>query len=487
MSRVSVSVEVNGARYDREVEARLLLVHFLRDELGLTGTHVGCDTSNCGACTCHLDGEAVKSCTVLAVQADGAEVTTIEGLGTPDDLHPVQEAFWNNHGLQCGYCTPGMIMASADLLKRNPDPSEEEIREALAGNLCRCTGLPQHRQVRTRRGLEGSTRMTVAPEKFVGQSLRRKEDPRLITGPWSTTSTTSRPRARSGARSSARPRRTRRSSRSTSRSPSSATTSTPSSPARTWPTSASSTRCPMAWVPPEVEVRNFPHWPLARGEVNHVGDPVAVVIGEGRYAMQDAAEDVFVEYEPLPAVTDIEAALQDGSPLVHEENGTNEVHQWSLGGGDIEAAMAEADVICERRIVNHRIAGAPIEPRGVVAEPRGTGLTLTTSTQVPHFVRLFLALLLGESEEKVRVIAPEVGGGFGAKLQVYGEEILLTAAARKLGRPVKWIETRSENMMVTHHGRDQIATVQHRREVRRHAHRHPRRRSPRTWGPTSCC
>ncbi len=215
----------------------------------------------------------------------------------------------------------------------------------------------------------------------------------------------------------------------------------------------------MAWVPPEVEVRNFPHWPLARGEVNHVGDPVAVVIGEGRYAMQDAAEDVFVEYDPLPAVTDIEAALEDGSPLVHEENGTNEVHQWSLGGGDIEAAMAEADVICERRIVNHRIAGAPIEPRGVVAEPRGTGLTLTTSTQVPHFVRLFLALLLGESEEKVRVIAPEVGGGFGAKLQVYGEEILLTAAARKLGRPVKWIETRSENMMVTHHGRDQIATV----------------------------
>ncbi len=141
MSRVSVSVEVNGTRYDKEVEARLLLVHFLRDELGLTGTHVGCDTSNCGACTCHLNGEAVKSCTVLAVQADGSEVTTIEGIGSaPDNLHPVQEAFWNNHGLQCGYCTPGMIMASVDLLKRTPDPSEEEIREALAGNLCRCTG-----------------------------------------------------------------------------------------------------------------------------------------------------------------------------------------------------------------------------------------------------------------------------------------------------------------------------------------------------------
>jgi carbon-monoxide dehydrogenase small subunit len=135
-----VSLTVNGTTYEREVEPRLLLVHFLRDHLGLTGTHVGCDTSNCGACTVHLNGEAVKSCTVLAVQADGAEVTTIEGLGSLDALHPVQEAFWEHHGLQCGYCTPGMIMAAADLLSRNPDPSEEEVREALAGNLCRCTG-----------------------------------------------------------------------------------------------------------------------------------------------------------------------------------------------------------------------------------------------------------------------------------------------------------------------------------------------------------
>jgi aerobic carbon-monoxide dehydrogenase small subunit len=140
VTSVRVSLDVNGTTYEREVEPRLLLVHFLRDELGLTGTHVGCDTSNCGACTVHLDGAAVKSCTVLAVQADGAKVTTIEGLGSPDDLHPVQEAFWEHHGLQCGYCTPGMIMAAADLLERNPDPSEQEVREALAGNLCRCTG-----------------------------------------------------------------------------------------------------------------------------------------------------------------------------------------------------------------------------------------------------------------------------------------------------------------------------------------------------------
>jgi aerobic carbon-monoxide dehydrogenase small subunit len=139
-SRVPITVTVNGQLHAGEVEPRQLLVHFLRDTLGLTGTHVGCDTSNCGACTVHLDGDAVKSCTVLTVQADGAEVTTIEGMGSEGDLHPLQEAFWEHHGLQCGYCTPGMIMAGADLIAKNPSPTEEEVREALAGNLCRCTG-----------------------------------------------------------------------------------------------------------------------------------------------------------------------------------------------------------------------------------------------------------------------------------------------------------------------------------------------------------
>jgi carbon-monoxide dehydrogenase small subunit len=139
-NRVPITVTVNGQRHVGEVEPRQLLVHFLRESLGLTGTHVGCDTSNCGACTVHLNGDAVKSCTVLAVQADGEHVTTIEGIGSEGDLHPMQEAFWEHHGLQCGYCTPGMIMAGADLIAKNPDPSETEVREALAGNLCRCTG-----------------------------------------------------------------------------------------------------------------------------------------------------------------------------------------------------------------------------------------------------------------------------------------------------------------------------------------------------------
>lgn len=135
-----VEIEVNGQKVSADVEPRLLLVHFLRENLGLTGTHVGCDTSSCGACTVLLDGESVKSCTIFAVQADGCGVTTIEGIGTPETLHPMQEAFWNEHGLQCGYCTPGMIVSAIDLLRRNPSPTDREIREGLSGNICRCTG-----------------------------------------------------------------------------------------------------------------------------------------------------------------------------------------------------------------------------------------------------------------------------------------------------------------------------------------------------------
>src|SRR6187431_1509718 len=139
----AINISVNGVSHTDEVEPRMLLVHYLRDVLELTGTHVGCETSLCGACTVMLDGQAVKSCTVFAVQADGSSVTTIEGLAKDGQLHPLQEGFWEEHGLQCGYCTPGMIMSAANLLKENPKPTEQQIREGISGNFCRCTGY-QH-------------------------------------------------------------------------------------------------------------------------------------------------------------------------------------------------------------------------------------------------------------------------------------------------------------------------------------------------------
>jgi aerobic carbon-monoxide dehydrogenase large subunit len=215
----------------------------------------------------------------------------------------------------------------------------------------------------------------------------------------------------------------------------------------------------MVWAPPGVEIKTPDHWPLKRGQVKHVGDPVAVVVARTRHIAVDAAEQVIVEYDPKPAVIDPEAALEDGSPLVWEEFGTNKIHEWGISGGDIDAALAEADVTVERRFVNHRTSGAPIEPRCSVAESRAGDLTLYSTTQIPHIARFVLSGMLGIPEDKLRVVAPDVGGGFGAKLQVYAEEALVLALAKRLGRPVKWVETRSEHMTTSHHGRDQINYV----------------------------
>ncbi|GBD10838.1 Carbon monoxide dehydrogenase small chain [bacterium HR23] len=169
----NIQVTVNGRSYASAVEPRLLLVHYLRDVLGLTGTHIGCDTSQCGACTVLLNGKAVKSCTVFAVQADGGIILTVEGLAKDGKLHPVQEGFWEEHGLQCGFCTPGMIMASYALLQRNPNPTEAEIRHALEGNLCRCTGYQNIvRAVQWASRQMAETQPTPAPRRRAGRRSR---------------------------------------------------------------------------------------------------------------------------------------------------------------------------------------------------------------------------------------------------------------------------------------------------------------------------
>jgi aerobic carbon-monoxide dehydrogenase large subunit len=294
-------------------------------------------------------------------------------------------------------------------------------------------------------------RQAPAPSLHVGQALRRKEDPRLITGRARYIDDISLP----GTLWAALVRSPEAHAKITSIDTSEALEHEAVHAVFTGQDMTDCGALPMAWAPPGVEVRNPEHWPLAKETVKHVGDPVAVVLGEDRYGVVDAAELVAVEYAPLPPVTDPEKALE-GAPHVHEQLGTNEVHRWSLSGGDLEQGFKDADVVVERRVINHRTAGAAIEPRGVLADYRAGSLTVWSSTQVPHFLRLFLALLLGMSEERVRVIAPEVGGGFGSKLQVYGEELMAAWCSRKLGRPVKWIATRSEEMMACHQGRDHV-------------------------------
>jgi carbon-monoxide dehydrogenase large subunit len=302
-------------------------------------------------------------------------------------------------------------------------------------------------------GVEAAEKTEPGGNGYVGRAMRRKEDPRLITGQATYVDDIVLP----GMLHAAIVRSPEAHARIVSIDTEAAKARPDVEAVFTGEDMADmAAPCPMVWVPPGVEMHVPDHWPLARGKVGYVGQAVAVVLGTDKYSVVDAAEDVIVEYDPLPVVTDPEAALEDGAPIIHDEFGTNKVFEWSLPGGDVEGAFRDADVVVEKRIVNHRTAGAAIEPRGALAEWRQGKLTLWSSTQIPHIARVILSIQLGITEDKIRVVAPEVGGGFGSKLQVYGEEVLACWCARRTGMPVKWTATRSDEMAVTHHGRDQI-------------------------------
>jgi carbon-monoxide dehydrogenase large subunit len=297
-----------------------------------------------------------------------------------------------------------------------------------------------------------ATEQSAPSEKWVGQPLRRKEDARMITGQGRYVDDI----VLSGMLYMAVVRSSEAHARIVSIDTSGAKALPGIHGVFTGADLDLEAPLPMAWVPPGVEINTPEHWPLARDTVKYVGQGVAVVVGDDKYAVVDAAEQVLVDYDPLPAVVDPERALEDGADLVHAEFGTNKTHEWSIGGGDMEAAWRDAEVIVERRIVNHRTAGTPIEPRACVAEYRAGTITLHLTSQNPHLIRLFMAGEFGISEDKIRVIAPDVGGAFGVKIMHYGEEVLATWISRKVGRPVKWTETRTEHMSSTIHGRDQI-------------------------------
>jgi carbon-monoxide dehydrogenase large subunit len=217
----------------------------------------------------------------------------------------------------------------------------------------------------------------------------------------------------------------------------------------------------MAW-PVTEDIKNPPHWPLAKGKARHQGDGVAVVVAESRAAAADAAETVEVDYEPLPAVIDMEAALAEGTALVHDDIETNRSYTWVNNTGDVDKVFAEAPVVVKQRNVIRRLIPNAIEPRAILVEPNSSmgQFTMWSATQIPHILRVAMAIATGIPESKLRIVAPKVGGGFGSKLQVYPEEALALELARRLGRPIKWTETRSEGYLATHHGRDQIQDVE---------------------------
>ncbi|MBA3617552.1 MAG: xanthine dehydrogenase family protein molybdopterin-binding subunit, partial [Rubrobacteraceae bacterium] len=221
------------------------------------------------------------------------------------------------------------------------------------------------------------------------------------------------------------------------------------------------TRSFVSWIVHD-ELKIPHHDPVAHDEVNFAGEPVAVVLATDRYKAQDAIEFIEVDYEPLDVVTDLEEAMADGSPLAHEDFGTNEAYTWDLATGDIDDAFSKADVTVQGRYLQPRLIPNAIETRGVVAnpDPVNGGFTLYTSTQVPHIAKAVLSSYCGIPEQRLRVVAPDVGGGFGSKLNVYSEEVIALVLARKLGVPIKWIEDRSENYLATIHGRGQVQNIE---------------------------
>jgi aerobic carbon-monoxide dehydrogenase large subunit len=468
MSRHNVTVTVNGEPRRAEVDARKLLVHFLRDELGVTSTHVGCDTTQCGACTVHLDGRAVKSCTILAVQADGAAVDTVEALSKAGDgEHPLLSAFRDHHALQCGFCTPGMIMSALELLRREPQPSEERIRAWLKGNFCRCTGYQHIVDAISAAGQTTISRRdddatTGHAGRFVGQPLARREDDHHLRGRGRFTDDVKAADA-AGTLHVALLRSLHAHARVRSVSveravklPGVVTVVTGADFADTV------APLPTNWVLPGMPVPV--HRVLADEVVRFQGDAIAAVVAADAYSAADAVDAIDVDYEPLPPVTDPWQAAQPGAPLVHPgltEDG-NIVFRLPMYAGDYAAARQGADVVIRQRLRNQNLIPAALEPRSVLAEFDDGARTVTvhSSTQSPHIIKRMLAEVLSYPEERLRVVAPDVGGGFGSKLHLYPEEVLVTALAIRLRRAVKWTATRSEDFQATNHGRDHVQDVE---------------------------
>ena len=320
--KTTVSMTINGTKYTHDVEPRLLLVHYIRELAGLTGTHVGCDTSQCGACTVHVNGQAVKSCTLLAVQCEGAELKTIEGMAQDGKLHPIQEGFWEKHGLQCGFCTPGMIMSAAQLLERNPKPTEERDPPLARGQPLPLHGLPQYRQGhRVGRREDGGEvgGPTMATARLFGASIKRREDPRFITGKGNYTDDLK----LAGMTYAAFVRSPHAHARIRSIDVVARDARIPGVVAVfTGKDMTGVNSLPCGWdlrkeknIPGVVQdLAMVPHMPLTSDVARHVGDPVAVVIADSQDAASDAAEQVAVDWEVLPSVTATDGAAQRRAP-----------------------------------------------------------------------------------------------------------------------------------------------------------------------------
>lgn len=451
LDALTITLHVNGQARRVAIEAQDTLLVVLRERLHLKGTKQGCALGECGACTVLMNGETVNACIVLAADVDGAVVTTIEGLAQGGELHPLQKSFVAEGALQCGYCTPGMIMASKALVDGVAEPSEAEIRVALGGNLCRCGSYPRvikavqgYRSCCEQNGCDKSDAREHDGERdqerdhaTVGHGVPRYDGPDKVSGRAVYTADIELPGMIYGKIL-------------TSKVAHGIIKRIDVEKARALPgvlgvlTGADVTDKPYGVSP-----ARYDETILARERVRYVGDEVAAVVAVDERTAEAALELIEVEYETLPAVFDPEEALLDGAPLIHPEkpryaNNVNTRVSWSFG--DLDAAFAASDHVREQRFVGNRTYQAPIEPHAALArwEHHGKKLTIWSSTQVPHYLQHMLSLTLEIPQGSIRVIRPAVGGGFGGKAETTPLDFCAVLFAKQTGRPVMMTYDRKE-------------------------------------------
>ncbi|MEO0467758.1 MAG: molybdopterin cofactor-binding domain-containing protein [Pseudomonadota bacterium] len=462
--RTKITLNVNGARRLVEADPTAPLVETLRQDLRLKGTHVGCQSARCGACLIEVDGAATKACTLLTGQAEGAEITTIEGVAKNGALDPLQETFRQCHALQCGYCTPGMVMAVRELLRTTPAPSDAEIRTALKGNLCRCTGYQNIvKAVRMVIGDASAGQAASPPETSgVGAAIPRVEDERFLTGRGQYCADIDLPgQAHAAFVRSVLPHAeiVEIDTRLAAQIPGVIAILTGADVAKD---EIGLLRCGWTVYSHTGEPMQGGDRPiLAHKKVRFVGEALAVVVAERPEIADRAARAVQARLTPIAHNT-IPVEAQASTEL-HESARDNLCFDWHFGDAfGTEQALASAAHVTRIDLTNNRVIPNALEPRGAIADyRRATGTaTLYTTSQNPHMARKTIAETMGFiGEHELHVISPDLGGGFGSKIFIYPEECVCLWASRHLDRPIKWIGTRRESFLSDAHGRDHVSSA----------------------------
>ncbi len=439
-------LKVNGEDHSVAVQGGETLLDVVRDKLRLTGTKKGCNLGVCGACTVLLNGEPKNSCLLLAAECEGAEITTIEGIAQEGQLHPLQRAFINQGAIQCGFCTPGMVLSALALIEDNPNPSEEEIKEALSGNLCRCTGytgiIRAVKEWRKYLKTEEPPSPSYDLDKFktVGKSLPRVDAASKVTGQAKFTADYYIENMLFGKILH-------------SPIPHGRIKSIDARKALSLPgVKLILTGQDVPEITYGVSPARYDEHVLAKEVVRYVGDEVAAVIAVDEETAEKALDLIQVEYEELPSVFSPMEALQEGAPQLHDRYKNNINTHVDHHFGDVEKGFAEADHVREEEFVGNHVYQNPVEPHASIAywENDGSTLVLYSSTQVAHYVHYMLARVLDIPLGKIRVISPPVGGGFGGKAETTPLDLITALASQKTGRPVKMVYSRQEMFL---HGR----------------------------------